>query len=408
MPRTQPGPGGDAGKRFRVASWIDALGWTVERHPKAWMRLAERETALLQDRLNGIAVEHPIYVTGLARAGSTILLESLARHRLTATHRYRDYPPVLTPYLWNRLLERMPLQAEQAQERAHKDGILVTSESPEAFEEVLWMAAFPWLHDAGRSNVLDAGTENAAFERFYRDHIRKLLLVRGGERYLAKGNYNVTRIEYLLKLFPDARFVIPVRDPLWHVASLMKQHALFLDGQQGNPRARRHLRRVGHFEFGLDRRPINLGDDGAAARVMRLWADGREVEGWALYWSQVYGYLADLLDASAAVRAAALVVRFEDLCSAPRQTLETVLRHCGLPATADFLDAIAGPIRFPTYYAPSFDAEETDSIQQLTQATSARFGYGPAGEDGRAGRAAAAAGGPGRGAGAATIFRSSA
>ena len=50
-------------------------------------------------------------------------------------------------------------------------------------------------------------------EAFYRDHIRKLLWLRGGRRYLSKGNYNTTRIAYLARLFPDARFIVPVRDP---------------------------------------------------------------------------------------------------------------------------------------------------------------------------------------------------
>src|SRR3546814_14155500 len=88
---------------------------------------------------------------------------------------------------------------------------MITPDSPEAFEEVLWMAFFPDLHDPTASSVLDERTDNAAFESFYRDHIRKLLRVRGGRRYLSKGNYSVTRLEYLLKVFPDARFILPVQ-----------------------------------------------------------------------------------------------------------------------------------------------------------------------------------------------------
>ena len=46
-------------------------------------------------------------------------------------------------------------------ERAHKDRILVTPDSPEAMEEVLWMRFFPAVHDEAASQVLDAATSNA-------------------------------------------------------------------------------------------------------------------------------------------------------------------------------------------------------------------------------------------------------
>src|SRR5690606_33251786 len=156
-----------------------------------------------------------------------------------------------------------------------------------------WMSFFPNLHDPRASEVLDGSTRHPQFEQFYRDHVRKLLAVRGAERYVSKGNYNVTRLEYLLALFPDARFVIPVRDPVWHVASLMKQHRLFCARTRDNPKARTHLRRVGHFEFGPDRRPINAGDTECVQAICAHFAAGRDIEGWALYWNHLYGYLAD-------------------------------------------------------------------------------------------------------------------
>ena len=283
-------------KGFDVAPWMDRLGGLIERHPARWIKLGGLETHLVASSLADVRVERPIYVTGLARSGTTILLETLARHPEVATHRYRDFPMLFTPYAWNRWLELVPRQQEAPAERSHGDGIAVTSESPEAFEEPLWMAFFPELHDAAQSAVLDGATHHPLFERFYRDHIRKLLAVRGRRRYVAKGNYNVTRIGYLAKLFPDARFVIPVRDPVWHIASLMKQHRLFLDGQRDNPAARRHLRRVGHFEFGEDRRPIRIGDGATTAEIVALWRAGEEVRGWARYWAQVHHHIADLME----------------------------------------------------------------------------------------------------------------
>src|SRR3546814_17233582 len=118
-----------------------------------------------------------------------------------------------------------------------------------------------------RSNILDGEASHPGFEAFYRSHIRKLLLLRGGARYLAKGNYNILRLEYLLRLFPDARFVIPVREPAWHIASLMKQHALFCAGERRHPKALRYMQRVGHFQFGLAPRPATTADQEANTRT---------------------------------------------------------------------------------------------------------------------------------------------
>jgi hypothetical protein len=365
----------DRNDSFHVARWVDALGGFIAGRRRLWIGIGNLETRLLADEIAERPVEQPIYVSGLARSGTTILLEVLSRHDAVVTHRYKDYPPIFTPYLWNRLLERMPQQQAKAVERTHADGIMVTPESPEALEEILWMAFFPCIHDSSASAVLDGATTNSEFESFYRSHISKLLRVRGGTRYLSKGNYNITRLEYLLKLFPDARFVIPVREPLWHIASLMRQHALFCEGERGNPRALEHMRRVGHFEFGLDRRPINAADPSCIAAVTAAWEQGDEVTGWALYWSHIYGYVADRLEANQRLKEATLVMRFEDLCHSPRQTIQQVLDHCRLPGADALVERVAGGIRSPSYYSPRFTPQERDTIDRLTRASAGRFGY---------------------------------
>src|SRR5438105_15795152 len=131
-------------------------------------------------------------------------------------------------------------------------------ESSDAIEEVVSMASFSRCHYASVSNILRATDHNPAFESFYPDHIRKLLFAEHANRYAAKNNYDVARIGYLLRLFPDARFLIPVRAPAAHIASLLRQHQWFSEGHRQNRKALAVMSWSGHFEFGLDRRPINL------------------------------------------------------------------------------------------------------------------------------------------------------
>lgn len=360
---------------FAVTGWVHTFGGFIARHPRLWTRLGNFDTRIASDAIDNTHVEAPIYVTGLARSGSTILLELLAEHADTGSHRYRDYPPIFTPWLWHRFLQRVPNQQETAAQRTHDDGIEVTSESPEAFEEVLWMGFFPDIHNSSHSSVIERHHEHPQFERFYSEHIRKLLAIRGARRYLAKDNYNISRLAYLRRLFEDARFVIPVRDPVWHIASLMKQHRLFVAGERDHPKALIHMQRVGHFEFGLDRRAINVGNDEAIADVEACWARGEEITGWARYWALIHHHISDRLEVDPDLHDAALVVRFEDLCDAPREQLARVFEHCVLPVDDTFLDNAAARIRFPTYYQPGFSDEERAIIERETTAAAKRLGY---------------------------------
>ena len=90
-------------------------------------------------------------------------------------------------------------------------------------------------------------TQNPEFEAEFSTHLQKILWLRGGRRYVSKGNYNVARIAYLARLFPDARFVVPVRDPVSHVHSLVKQHELFCRYAADDARVPRYLEAAGHY-----------------------------------------------------------------------------------------------------------------------------------------------------------------
>jgi Sulfotransferase family len=353
------------------------FGFLLHQFPRLATGLARLETAFLRDQLDRITIDRPVYVTSLARSGTTILLELLASLPGVATHRYRDFPPVWTPYLWDQFLHLVPHRDSTPKERPHGDRIMITPESPEAMEEPLWMRFFPESHEALSSTRLDRTTRNDAFAAFYRNHIRKLLLARDGTRYLAKGNYNIARLAYIQELFPDARFIVPIRHPITHIASLMRQHQRFAAGQKACPAARAHLRRVGHFEFGLDRIPINMGDTDAIREIQLLWTAADEVGGWARYWSHVYASLRDQLDADQRLRQAVLVIRYEDLCERPAQELQKIFDHCGVTIDPDQLAAWTSQFQPPAYYEDGFSAADLERIIDMTAPTMQKYGYLP-------------------------------
>ena len=81
--------------------------------------------------------DNNVFVSGLARSGTTILLNAIYGSNEFASLSYQDMPFVLAPNLWSKLFFKK--QENNLIERAHGDGIRVSAESPEAFEEVFWM-----------------------------------------------------------------------------------------------------------------------------------------------------------------------------------------------------------------------------------------------------------------------------
>lgn len=336
-----------------------------------WQALGDMESFALATELQHQTIDAPIFVSGMARSGSTILTEVISQHPQIACHHYSDFPMTWIPYWWNRLRGRLPLPKQEPRERAHRDRLLVTGDSPEAIEEVLWMRFFPEAHRADRIHVMDQQQCHPKFEKYYRDHIRKLLLVRSRQRYLAKNNYHATRIEYLLKLFPDARIIIPIRDPVQQVASLIKQHDLFSKQNAEDSRVSRQLQMSAHYEFGPLRCPIIVNE----SRQAHYRNDLEEVAWYATQWADIYGFLHKRMTENQELSKACLVVRYEDICTRTRSGLNRIFAHLGLDdewaeRTTEAYDPI---IQAPDYYRPGFSKRQQELIRSLTGETAESF-----------------------------------
>ena len=338
-----------------------------------WKVLADLETYALGEDVPNRPISRPVFIAGLARSGTTILTEIVNRHPDIASHHYSDFPMTWLPCWWNGLRRRLPLPRQEPRERAHRDRLMITNDSPEAIEEVLWMHFFDGAHRPDCCHVIEAGQERPEFEAFYRDHVRKLLIARNGARYLAKNNYLVTRLEYLIRLFPDARIVIPVREPVHQVASLVKQHRLFCEQNIADPRVAKQLQLSGHFEFGPHRCPIVVDEN----RQRNYTGDPDDAAWYANQWADVYGYLHERMSANPQLAEACLVVRYEDLCAHTSATLEALFAHVDLQdeKAAAIIEGHAMSITAPAYYAPDFSAGQLAVIREATHATAAQYAY---------------------------------
>ena len=180
-----------------------------------------------------------VFIAGLARSGTTVLLNALYQTGEFASLTYEDMPFILAPNLWQKIKPKTDHSAQF--ERAHGDGIMVSTNSPEAFEEVFW-------------HTYDDDNEDLA--SFFKSYVKLILLKNQKCRYLSKNNQNVRRIDTIQRVYPNAHILIPFRDPLQHAYSLFRQHKKFSEEQEHDKFVRQYMCWIGHSEFGLDYRPI--------------------------------------------------------------------------------------------------------------------------------------------------------
>lgn len=260
-----------------------------------WFQISVSDLAgqFLVKEFKEIDAHHPVFITGLPRSGTTLLLECCAKLPDFAAHCYRDIPFVLMPFIWNKFSSSFQKTGE-LKERAHGDGMMINFDSPEAFEEVIWKTF--WKKNYTKEYVLQWQLEeNELFLKFFQNHMHKIVSLRSNldltkSRYVSKNNMNIARIEFLNKYFPESIIIIPFRDPLQHAMSSLKQHLNFLFIHQENPFAAKYMKAIGHFDFGIHLRPINFQN----WYLKRRFKDSKTLGFWLEYWIASYDHLSGL------------------------------------------------------------------------------------------------------------------
>lgn len=325
--------------------------------------LSGLEDRLLACQLPPAEIQRPVFITALPRAGTTLLLELCVASGAFATHHYRDMPLVLCPWLWARF-SALLRGGDTRRERAHGDGMLIDVDSPEAFEEILWKGFWPSRYR--EDHISPWGTADYPdFQRFLQAHIRKLIHLRGGppRRYISKNNLNIARIAYLRRLFPDARIVVPFREPLQHAASLQRQHLRFLEMHQQSPFARRYMADIGHFDFGMNLRPVDFAGWFSAGGA----GEPETLAFWLRYWQAAYR---ELLTQH---REAVAFFAYDRMLDAPARDLRVLATLIDLDDPQPLVEA-AGRINTPRAHpvdTSELPGELVHGVSELYQALQA-------------------------------------
>ncbi len=191
-------------------------------------------------------VRAPVFVLGHARSGTTLIhrLLSKDRGRFSTFALYEMYFPSLLQkwtlrklgavdrhHLGGRiaaLLRRWEDQRYGAVRQVHRMGL----HEPEEDDMVLyyscasgyWITKLPYLGDLDFYDV-DAwpARKRRRLMNFYRECVRRQLYLNGAEKtHLSKNPIFAGRVEALIETFPDARIVVPVRNPYETIPSLLK------------------------------------------------------------------------------------------------------------------------------------------------------------------------------------------
>ncbi len=297
----------------------------------------------------------PIFVTSLARGGTTSLLNALYAIPELTTHTYRDMPFLTAPILWDRIAGGKKRQVER-KKRAHGDGLEIDLDSPEAFEEVLWKIFWPENFQDKTIPLWKTEDKKEDANQFINNHMKKIFAARQNNRdinrdrfgdvqmrYCSKNNANIARIPYLLENFSGCKIVIPVRRPECHAASLLRQHYNFLKQHDDDPFVLRYMRDIGHYEFGKIHKPIAF--DGFSSEKYNP-ADGNY---WLHYWSCAFREVLKHKDKCT-------LVFQDDLRSKPQETMEYLCK---------VLEIEPGDIDFTQYFHSKEDVSSIDEYDVI-------------------------------------------
>lgn len=290
------------------------------------------EAARYAEACENIGIGEPVVIAGLPRAGSTALLQLLAGHPAFASPSYADMPMITAPLLWNDLTGAHR-RRKPPTERAHGDGVPVDTASPEAFDEVLWMRAWPRHYQPREIELWDERESPGEFAHAYANWLRRVTLVRRREnpaatRPLLKSNASIARLRLVEQMLPGTTVLVPYRRPAAQAASLHRQHLQTCGHQAAAPFVRRYMDDLGHFEFGQGLKRI------AFPRLAREQRNPGQLAYWEAYWVDTYAYLL------ANLPRAAILVDYDRACE------NGALLESALGAALGVAEEHFGPVSF--------------------------------------------------------------
>jgi hypothetical protein len=281
-----------------------------------------------------VEVREPVFMVGHARSGTTLTHRLMSKDsgRFSSFLLYECYFPSLLQkklirsgiafdarVLGGFVAKRVAAWEERrygASRHMHEMGLAIPEEDDVvlyyAMASGFWITKMPYMGDLDFYHMNDwPASKRDRYNRFYRECVRRQLYLNGPDKiHLAKNPLWAGRVESLVRAFPDARFVVNVRDPRDTIPSLLK------------------LVRAGWKQLGWE--------EARQQRCLRILAS----QSW-----HSYRHPLETLEAHPEVRGA--VVDYRDLVSDPGATIERIYQDLGLPMTDAFRETLSAESKRP-------------------------------------------------------------
>ncbi len=254
-----------------------------------------------------------IIISGLARAGTTSLMNDLAKINSFVSLNYANMPFLMSPKLWSKIYKP---KTKHVKERSHKDGILIGLDSNEAFEEYFFKVK------ANDSYINDTHlSEYNITEEDYNDYLDYQSIIKSDKQkiYLAKNNNFVLRYKSVRDYNDDFVMVILYRDPLTHAASLLEKHLNYSILQNEDPFVLEYMNWLGHHEFGMIQKPFVFNDSKYFVN-----ADKNSIDFWLKSWINYYSYVLTIQHPNT------IFVNYNSYCSNPKDVIMAIVNKIGI------------------------------------------------------------------------------
>jgi len=277
------------------------------------------EKFLLRNKKKPKNNQKNIFITGLARSGTTILNKFLYETGLFASLTYRDMPFVLSPNIWNFFTKNFYKQSKNIK-RAHSDRIEINYDSPENFDEVFFKTKLSNSY-ISKNNLTEHVLNDEIISEF-QIYVSNILLKNKKDYYLSKNNNNILRIESLSKAFPNSSFIVLFRDPIEQSNSLLTQHKNFIKLQTEDAFNLDYMNYLAHYEFGKNQKKFRFH-----ANDLENNFDKLDICYWLSQWINVYGYLLDISNKYQNIH----LINYEKLCDDPINQLMPIVNQHKIP-----------------------------------------------------------------------------
>lgn len=296
------------------------------------LKLFQREAK--QKKKQGISEkEEFVIVSGLARAGTTSLMNHLLKVEGFASLSYANMPFLLAPNTWRKIYKP---KDKSTKERSHKDGIKIGLNSNEALEEYFFKAL---SQDAYITK--DCLKEYTLSEDEYFDYLNYQSIIRkdSEEIYLAKNNNFLLRYRSLRARNSNFVMVILFRHPLLHATSLLEKHLYYSELQSADPFVEEYMNWLGHHEFGLNQKAFHF--DGTDLPE----GDKSSLDYWLKIWINYYSRALKVNDSQS------LFIPYERLCANPQESLGLILGKLIRPLPCPEVESFSNPRKHSEKYS---------------------------------------------------------